>query len=498
MTQTLPATGADSGVAAVDPRRWKALIFIGLAQLMVVLDGTIMNIALPSAQHSLAFSDSSRQWLITGYSLAFGSLLLLGGRIADYTGRKRALLIGLTGFAAASALGGAAPDFTVLLVARCLQGAFGALLAPAALSLVSTTFTDARERAKAFGVFGALAGGGSAIGLLLGGALTEYLDWRWCMYVNIPIAAVAVAGGLKEIRESRAEGRARFDIPGVVLIVASLVAIVYGLGQASTDGWGSATVLSCLIGGTILLAAFVVVETRVPAPLLPMRVLMNRTRGGAYFAVGVSAIGMFALFLFLTFYLQDVKNYSAVMAGVAFLPMTAAIMVSAVGLGGRLVPKLPPRLLTVPGMLLAAAGLAWMMNLKADSSFATGVLPTEILVGLGLGFVMAPAMNYATHGVRPEDSGVASATVNTSQQILASIGTALSNTVAASATATYLKSHHPSPTLVHDGVVHGFAVASGVAAAIMLVGALIVGVLMNTPKPDPDTFASDGAPVHLG
>ncbi|MFD0638560.1 MFS transporter [Catenulispora yoronensis] len=428
-----------------DPRRWKALVFIALAQLMVVLDGTIMNIALPSAQRDLTFSDGSRQWLITGYSLAFGSLLLLGGRIADYTGRKRALLIGLVGFAVASAVGGVAPDFTVLLIARCLQGAFGALLAPATLSLLATTFVEPAERAKAFGIFGGIAGGGSAVGLLLGGFLTEYLNWRWCLYVNIPIALVAVVGGMRDIRESRAEGRTRFDIPGVVLVVAGLVALVYGLGEAATKGWGSGTVVACLVAGTVLLVAFVAVEARVAAPLLPLRVLLSRARGGAYAAVGIAAIGMFALFLFLTYYMQDVKGYSAIVTGVAFLPMTAAIMVSAVVLGGRLVPKVAPRLLIVPGMLLAAVGLGLMMTVKADTSYVLGVLPVQILVGLGLGFVMAPAMNYATHGVRPEDSGVASATVNTSQQVLASVGTALANTVASSATTSYLKSHRPSP-----------------------------------------------------
>jgi len=499
MTDTIQtASGARAAMPEKDPRRWKALIFIAVAQLMVVLDGTIMNIALPSAQRSLGFSDGSRQWLITGYTLAFGSLLLLGGRIADYTGRKRALLIGLTGFALASALGGVAPDFAVLLIARCLQGAFGALLAPAALSLLATTFTEPLERAKAFGLFGAVAVGGNAIGLLLGGLLTQYLNWRYCLYVNIPIAAIALFGGLREIRESRAEGRMKLDLPGVLLVVGGLVAVVYGLGQASTDGWGSGTVLGCLIGGAVLLVGFLVVESRVAAPLLPLRVLLSRTRGGAYLAVGTAAVGMFALFLFLTYYMQDVKKYSAVMTGVAFLPMTAAIMVSAVLLGSRLVPKVAPRLLMVPGMLIAAGGLALMTAVKPDTGYVVGVLPVEVLVGLGLGLVMAPAMNYATHDVRPEDAGVASATVNTSQQVLASVGIALSNTVAASATSSYLKSHKPSPTLANDAVVHGFTTASGVAAAIVLGGAVVVAVLMNTGRPDASQISGDGPKaVHM-
>jgi EmrB/QacA subfamily drug resistance transporter len=481
-----------------DPRRWMALLFIALAQLMVVLDGTIMNIALPSAQRSLGFSDGSRQWLITGYTLAFGSLLLLGGRVADYTGRKRALLIGLTGFALASALGGAAPDFTVLLIARCLQGAFGALLAPAALSLLATTFTEPLERAKAFGLFGAVAVGGNAIGLLLGGLLTEYLNWRFCLYVNIPIAVIALLGGLREIRESRAEGPIKLDLPGVLLVVGGLVAIVYGLGQASTDGWGSGTVLGCLIGGAVLLAGFLVVESRVAAPLLPLRVLLSRTRGGAYLAVGVAAVGMFALFLFLTYYMQDVKNYSAVMTGVAFLPMTAAIMVSAVVLGSRLVPKVAPRMLMVPGMLIAAGGLALMTAVKPDTGYAIGVLPVEVLMGLGLGLVMAPAMNYATHGVRPDDTGVAPAMDNTSQPVLASVGIALANTVAASATTSYLKSHKPSRAVADDAVVHGFATASGVSAAIVLGGAVLVALLMNARKPDPSQASADGRKaIHI-
>lgn len=464
-------------------RRWAALVFIGLAQLMIILDGTVVNIALPSLQRDLGISDGDRQWVITAYMLAFGSLLLLGGRIADYTGRKRTFLIALVGFAGASALGGAAGNFEMLLVARALQGAFGALLGPSALSLLAVMFTEPKERAKAFGIWGAIAGTGGAIGLLAGGALTDYLDWRWCLYINIPIALAASIGGYTLLTESRNAGKARFDIPGVLLVTAGLVAIVYATGKAESDGWGSAQVVGLLSAGAVLLVAFALVESRVAQPLLPPRVVASRTRGGAYLAVGLAVVGMFGAFLFMTYYLQIVKEYSPVKTGAAFLPMAAAVLVSAGGLTTRLLPKVPPRALIVPGMLLGAGGMLWMRTVDPGTSYAAGVLVAQLMVGLGAGLIMPTALNYATHGVDPNDTGVASASVNTAQQIGGSIGTALLNTIATSATANYLDSHGGSPAAAKQAVVEGFATAGAWAAGIIVVGAVIVAFLMNTPRP---------------
>jgi EmrB/QacA subfamily drug resistance transporter len=484
---TSPGTSPSDVRAVANPRRWTALIFICLAQLMVVLDVTIVNIALPSAQHDLGASDASRQWVITAYTLAFGSLLLLGGRIADYTGRKRAFMIGLVGFAGASALGGAATTFGMLLGARALQGAFGALLAPAALSLLAVNFTDTRERAKAFGIFGAIAAGGGAVGLLLGGVLTEYLDWRWCLYVNVGIAVVAGIGAQLLLTDSRSAGRAHFDIPGVVLVTGGLLAVVYGCSEAESNGWSSGKVVGLLVLGVVALAAFVVVESRVAQPLLPLRLVLDRTRGSAYLAVGLSMIGMFGMFLFFTYQMQIVMHYSPVLTGVAFLPMTGAILVSAGGIATRLIAKVPPRALIVPGLLIAAAGLFWATRLTADSSYASVILPAELLIGFGMGWVMAPSMNYATYRVDERDAGVASATVNTGQQIGASIGTALLNTIATSATASYLASHTPSPAARGAGLVAGFTDGFRLAAVVVAATAVIIAVLMNTPRPSERT-----------
>ncbi|MFI0444037.1 MFS transporter [Actinomadura sp. 6N118] len=463
-------------------RRWAALFFIGLGQLMIILDATVVNIALPSLQRDLGISDGDRQWIITAYTLAFGSLLLLGGRIADYTGRKRTFLIALLGFAGASALGGAASNFEMLLTARALQGAFGALLGPSALSLLTVTFTQPKDRAKAFGIWGAITAAGGAIGLLAGGALTDYLDWRWCLYVNIPIALIAAIGGYAMLAESRRAGKARFDIPGVLLVTSGLVAIVYATSQAESEGWGSMTVIGLLAAGAVLLAAFTFVESRVPQPLLPLRVIADRNRGGAYLAVGLAVIGMFGAFLFMTYHMQVVMGFSPIKTGAAFLPMTAAVLLSAGGLTTRLLPKLPPRVLIVPGMLIASSGMLWMLTLETGTTYAGGVLVAQLLLGFGAGLIMPAALNCATLGVDQDDSGIASASFNTAQQIGSSIGTALLNTIATSATMDYLASHGASPAIAKQAVVEGFATASAWAAGIIMVGALLVAALMNAPR----------------
>ncbi|RYV52998.1 MFS transporter [Pengzhenrongella frigida] len=496
MDTTLPQTGARPAPAAdparPDPRRWWGLAVISLAQLMVVLDMTIVNIALPSAQADLGISDADRQWVITAYTLAFGGLLLLGGRIGDLIGRKRAMIIGLIGFAAASAIGGVAATGALLLGARALQGVFAALLAPAALSLVSVTFTEPHERARAFGIYGAIAGGGSAVGLILGGLLTEYLDWRWCLLVNAPIAILAVLGASAFLHDQRKEAETRLDVLGAVLASGGLLAIVYGLSEAEQHGWTSGFVLSLLAGGLVLLALFVVAETRVAHPLLPLRVLRDRNRAGALLSVGLTTVGMFGMFLFLTYYLQVTLGYSPVRTGLAFLPLTAGMMTGAVGIAARLLPRVPARMIMTPGLLVAATALILLTRIEVDSSYVTHVLPSMVLLGIGMGSTFMPAMSTATFGVEPRDAGVASATVNTAQQVGGSIGIALLNTVATSATARYLTTHGSDPLAQAAGVVHGFSVAIWWAVAFLLTAAVAAAVLI-TARPAAVRAADDGA-----
>src|SRR3954453_16032437 len=415
-------------------RRWLILALIGLAQLMVVLDATIVNIALPSAQHALGFSDDSRQWIVTAYALSFGHLLLLGGRIGDLVGRRRVFIAGLSGFAADSALGGLAQGFGVLVVARALQGGFAALLAPAALSLLKTTFTIPSERNKAFGVFGVIAGSGAAVGLILGGALTEYLDWRWCMYVNLILAVPAAIAALRLLGEEKpAAERPRVDIPGPTPAAAGLFGLVYGFSNAETHGWGAPLTIAALAAGVALLAAFIAIERRVEHPLLPLRVVADRRRGGAYLAVAIVGAGMFGVFLFLTYYLQQTLGFSPLQSGLAFLPMMAVIMPTGAIGQTRLVPRFGARRLVTLGMVFGAVAMLLFSGVTVDSGYATHVLPGLLAMGLGLGLIMAPAMSAATLGVDRHDAGVASAMVNTGQQIGGSIGTALLSTLASGA-----------------------------------------------------------------
>ncbi|MFD0367790.1 MFS transporter [Streptomyces sp. NPDC127114] len=492
---------AYSPPATADPSRWKALGFIALAQLMVVLDATIVNIALPTAQQDLGISDGNRQWVITAYALAFGGLLLFGGRIADLWGRKRAFVVGLIGFAAASALGGAATGEAMMLGARALQGAFGALLAPAALSLLAVMFTDAKERAKAFGIYGAIAGGGGAVGLILGGFLTEYLNWRWTFFVNIPFAVVAAAGAYFVIREpAGGRNRSPLDIPGVVLSTLGLVALVYGFTRAESEGWSDPVTIGMFVGSVVLLGAFVLTEARVKSPLLPLRVLTDRNRGGVYLSLGLAVIAMFGLFLFLTYYLQVVKGYSPVKTGFAFLPMIAGMIVGSTQIGTRLMTRVAPRLLMGPGFLTAGVGMLLLTQLEIGSSYAGLILPAQLLLGLGMGTAFMPAMSLATHGVDPRDAGVASAMVNTSQQVGGAIGTALLNTIAASATTAYLTDNAAAATtpaaqklLQLQGMVEGYSSAIWWAVGILVVSATIAVTLINTGKPGAGPVAGSGS-----
>jgi len=472
-------TTGSPGAAAADTRRWWVLGVVGLAQLMVVLDATIVNIALPTAQHDLGFSNADRQWVVTAYSLAFGSLLLLGGRLSDLLGRRRMLIIGLIGFAAASALGGAATGFGMLVVGRAIQGAFGALLAPAALSTLAVTFSDPAERGKAFGVYGAIAGAGGAVGLLLGGVLTEWLSWRWCLYVNVILGLVAVTGAARLLTNQRRDPNVHLDPAGTILVVAGLVGVVYGLSEAETKGWGAPTTIALLVAGVVLLAVFVLVERRVAHPLLPLRIVLNRFRGGSYLAIGLSAIGLFGVFLFLTYYLQLILRYSPVITGVAFLPMIAALIVTSTTVSAVLLPRVGPRILVPAGLLVAAAGLVILAaELGVHTSYPSTILPALVVIGLGLGLVFACAINTATYGAAREDAGVASALVNTNQQVGGSIGTALLNTIAASAFSSYLLTHGLSPAAQAGAAVHSYIVAFWVSVGIFAGAAIVCALVL--------------------
>jgi EmrB/QacA subfamily drug resistance transporter len=496
---TSPAAAGASRPRTADPlprRRWWILAVIGVAQLMVVLDATIVNIALPSAQQDLGFSDGDRQWIVTAYALAFGSLLLLGGRLADLFGRKTTFLIGLVGFAGASALGGAATSFEMLVAARALQGMFGALLAPAALSLLTTTFTDARERARAFGVYGAIAGSGGAIGLLLGGVLTEHLDWRWTLYVNVVFAVVACVGGAILLARSRRDTSVTIDIPGAVLVSTGLFCLVYGFSNAESHDWGSVATWGFLVGGAVLLAAFARWQTRSSHPLLPLRVLLDRNRGSSFISLLISGAGMFGVFLFLTYYLQKSLGYTPVETGLAFLPMVAALMVTSTLASTVLIPRLGPKPVVPLGMGAAAAGMAWLTALDLHSSYATDILPPLAVAGLGLGLVMAPAMSLATAGIDAKDAGVASAAVNTMQQVGGSLGTALLNTLSTSAAADYLVGKNPEdPAVLAQAGLESYSTAYWWSAAFFAAGVITSVILYRRGAPAQD---SDAAPaVHM-
>ena len=484
---TLPGDTSPPGVHGSDPRRWLALGVIAIAQLMVVLDASIVTIALPSAQTALSISDADRQWVVTAYTLAFGGLLLLGGRIADFVGRKKIFVIGLVGFAAASALGGIAENAAMLFGARALQGAFAALLAPAALSLITVTFSEPRERARAFGVYGAISGAGAAIGLILGGVLTEYASWRWCLLVNVPIAIGAALAALAVVRESKATGTNKYDIPGAVLVTGGLVAIVYGFTEAAKPdaGWGATSTVSLLAGGVVLLAAFVVVELRSASPLLPLRIVLNRNRSGAFLSALLVSAGLFAMFLFLAFYFQQNLGYSPVKSGLAFLPFSAGVAVAA-GIASGLLPRVGAKPVMLVGALLGAVGLAYLTRLGPDSSFVTHVLPAELLMSVGMGLVFVAQTTLALHGVGEHDAGVASAMLNTSQQVGGALGTALLNTLYASTVTAYLADHlssgAPSAALLGEATISGYHRAFLVGAGFLAAALVATAVLVNAKK----------------
>jgi EmrB/QacA subfamily drug resistance transporter len=465
-----------------DPRRFRALGVIAIAQLMIVLDASVVTIALPSAQRALHISLANRQWALTAYTLAFGGLLLIGGRIADFMGRKRMFIISLLGFAAASALGGLAQNGGMLFGARALQGAFAAVMAPASLSLLTVTFTEPKERARAFGVYGAVAGGGAAIGLVLGGLLTQYASWRWTLLINVPIAIVTAVATAREVKESRAEGEVHYDIPGALTVTLGLLSLVYGFTRAETDGWGSSTTLLLLAAAAVLLVAFVIIERTTAAPLLPLRVILDRNRGGSFLASLLVGLSLFGMFLFLTFYLQGTLHYSALKSGFAFLPFSAGIIISAM-LASQALPRVGPRWLMTGGLIMAVLGMLWFTQIGLHTSYVAHVLPAEIVMSMGMGFVFVPFSSTALIGVAPQDAGVASALVNATQQVGGSMGTALLNTVFASATASYLASHH-GPLAKVLAPVHGYTTGFEIGSVVLCIAVVSTILLIKASRRD--------------
>lgn len=469
-----------------DPKRWIALIIIGIAQLMVVLDATIVNIAMPQAAAELGISQENYQWMITAYALPFGSLLLLGGRIADYVGRKKVMIIALSGFALASALGGAATQAWMLFAARGLQGVFAAALAPAALSLLTVTFTDEKERAKAFAVFGAIAGGGAAVGLLLGGVLTEYLSWHWCLLVNIPIAVGALFAAIPNLKESKTSETGHYDIPGALLGTLGLAALVWGFTRPAVDGWDSLNTWAWIGGAIIVLALFVLWESRSTNPLLPIRIIANKNRGGAYLVGMLVGAGMFSVFLFLTIYLQNILQYSPIKSGFAFLPFSFGVVLGA-GVGSALVLKLGPRIVVTVGTLLGAGALFWMSSISPSTTYFGTILPAMVIMAFGMGFIFMSTTNLALVGISSNDSGVASAVVNTTQQIGGSLGTALLSTISATAIAGFLTDQGAAaadPLVQVAGTLHGFGIAFKVASGLFVLAAIIALSMISAKKSD--------------
>ncbi len=460
-----------------EPNRWAVLGLLSVAQLMVVLDATIINIALPSAQQSLGFSNDSRQWVVTAYALAFGSLLLLGGKLGDLFGRKWTFIAGLAGFSIASAIGGLSQSFAMLVAARALQGAFGALLAPSALSLLTVTFADSPDRPKAFGIFGAIAGGGASIGLILGGALTQALSWRWCLYVNLVIAIPTALVALRLLQNHASPDRPKIDVPGVLTGSGGLFALVYGFSSAETNSWSSPVTIIALAASVVLLVSFVLIEQRAAHPLLPLHIVWDRARGGAYASIALAGAGIFAVFLFLTYFMQDNLGLSPLLTGVAFMPMTALIVISSTTSQTKLLPRTGAKLLIVCGMVLGLISMLLLTRLTPSSSYAADVLPSLLVLGLGMGLIFAPAFGTATLGVPTNEAGVASAMVNTSQQVGGSVGTSLLSTLYASSAAAYAASHLHTANAAAAAQVHGYTTAFWWASGIFAVGLIVAATV---------------------
>jgi len=486
MTTTEPTGTAGAALAHASPRdphherRWLALGVILIAQMMLLLDATIVNVALPSMQADLGFSDALRGWVVTAYLLAFGSLLLLGGRLADSFGRKNMFIVGLVGFAVASAVAGAAPNIGTLITARAVQGGFAAVMAPAALSLITVIFTNLKELNKAFAIFGAVAGSSAAFGLLLGGLLTDYANWRWTMYVNVAFAAVGIIGGLALLHNSAETDKPKLSVPSTLVGTAAIFGVVFGWAKAQTDGWGATITLVSLIAGAALLAGFVVLQKVDRHPLVPLRVVADRNRGAGLLTLLLGQAAVFGLFLFLTYYFQGVLNYSPIKTGLAFLPMMVTVALVATFTQSVLVPRLTTRAIVASGLAIGGAGTALLTQADATSNYAAWVLPGLILAGVGIGSAIVSAVGLAQMGAEPRDAGAAGALNNVAQQLGAALGIAVISTFVATATSNYL-THHGSTTaqVAVDATVHGFSVGFWWAAGAFWAGAVICGALIR-------------------
>jgi EmrB/QacA subfamily drug resistance transporter len=477
--------------------RWWVLAVVAVTQLMVALDVTVITIALPHAQVALHFSMANRQWVITAYALTFGSLLLLGGRLSDLWGRRTTLVIGLVGFAMASAVGGAADSFTVLVSARAVQGAFAALLAPAGLATLTTTFTRPRERATAFSIFAVVAGSGAAVGLLLGGALTQWASWRWCLFINLAFAAIALVGVVAFVAAGRTTHATHLDLVGTALGSAGLLLVVYGFAHAVTASWGAPATWGSLVAGTLAVSGFAAWQQRARFPLLPLRLILNRARAGSLTALFITSLGLFGVSLFLAYYLQSTLGYSPLRTGVALLPLVVAIGVSAGVASARLLATVGPRPLVPAGMVLAMLGMILFTRLTVQANYLGNVLAGLVVTGLGLGLIVAPATASATAGVARADAGAASALVNAVQQIGGSLGVALLNTIAVSVSAHSLSharsavSRSVASLVTARATLHGDAVAFWWAAGFFAAGTLVSAGLLPSGVPDHETAGAD-------
>ena len=460
------------------PRRWSALALIVTAQFMVILDVAIVNVALPSIKSDLGFSQTGLQWVITAYAILFGGTLLLGGRLADLLGRRRMFIAGLALFATSSLLCGLAWSSGSLVAFRGLQGLGGALLAPAALSLLMTTFAEGRDRNRALGIYGAASGSGAAAGVLLGGVITSYFGWSWIFFINVPVGVAAIALAPLLLRESRAElAHRHFDLAGAASITSGLMLLVYGLTRATTDGWGSPVTLGFLAVAAALIAAFIAIESRSRSPLLPLRIFRRRALTGSNAAMAIVGAVAFSEFFLLTLYLQDVLHYSAVQTGVAFTAFALTVVVTS-NIAQAVVGRVGVRATLAGGLALSAFSVALLTRLPVDGHYFWDLFPAFVLGGAGMGFSFVPVTIASLTGVEPADAGVASGLVNTSRQIGGAIGLALVSTIAASATSDYVNAHGlTAPTSA--ATVHGFQTSLEVLGGLLLVGILVTAVLLR-------------------
>jgi EmrB/QacA subfamily drug resistance transporter len=453
-----------------DPRRWEALALVCVAMFMTVLDVSIVNVALPSIKTALNVAENDLQWVITAYTIAFGGLLLLGGRAADLLGRRRMFMIGIALFSIASLICGLANSIGVLIAARALQGIGGAIISPATLSIITTTFDEGSERNKALGIWGAMAGSGAAAGVLLGGILTKYAGWEWIFFVNVPVGALVLLLTRAVVRESRAPGMRGFDAGGAVTITASLALLVYGISHAPSVGWGSGETIAFLVAAAALLVAFVVIELRQAAPMFPFSIFRTKTVLGANVAGFLLGAVVFSNFFLLTLYVQQVLHYSALKAGLTFLA-TAGTVIPFAGLSQALVTRFGPRPVMAVGLALITGAMLWYTQIPVDGKFVPDLLPGYLMMGVGMAFSFIPMSIAALAGVQPHEAGLASGLINTSQQVGGALGVAIASTVAFTHMKTLLASGHEAASAQVSGFSLGFWVI-GAFAAVAVVATL--------------------------